>query len=261
MAIATCSGHVVVVDEDRTLTPLIDRQPDAPARERVDHGDGSKSAPTRREAGNAAPFSSVLCGIDNTANGRAARDQAVLLASPGARIELVPFPQLMRHGDRALHDACEGHDLLALGAGTGAFRAVDQLPIPVLIARWCPLPTDVTRTILVPVDDSPESSRAVVLAGRLAAASGGTVAILAAPARDPALERAIVASRRILLQTTGAVPRLLGDPLPPEEAIRAAAVALTASLVVLGTGRSERARRITAQIAGRVGSSVLAVPG
>jgi nucleotide-binding universal stress UspA family protein len=252
-------GHVVNMDA-RTVTTFFYRQPDAPASERVDHEGGSKNAPTRLEAGSAAPFSSVLCGIDSGANGRAARDQAALLASPGGRVELVPFPQLLRHGDRALHDACEGHDLLVLGAGTGAFRAVEHVPIPVLIARWCPLLTDVTGTILVPIDDSPESSRAVVLAGRLAAVHGGTVAILAAPPRDAALQRAIAAGRRILLQTTGAAPRLVGEQLPREEAIRSAAVAVTASLVVLSSGHSENAKRITAQIAGRVGSSVLAIP-
>jgi nucleotide-binding universal stress UspA family protein len=247
----------VVVDEDRTVTPLIDRPPDAPESERVDRGRRSKNAATRLEA---AAFRSVLCGIDNSACGRAARDQATLLASPGGRVKLVPLPQLTHRGDRALHDACEGFDLLALGAGDGAFRALEHARIPVLIARWFPLATDLTGTILVPVDDSPESRRAVVLAGRLAAAHGGTVAVLAAPPRDTALQRAIAASQRILLQATGTAPRLVGEPLPREEIIRSTAVALPASLVILGRGHSETERRIAAQIADRVGSSVLALP-
>jgi hypothetical protein len=56
-----------------------------------------------------------------------------------------------------------GFDLLALGAGADAFRALEHARIPVLIARWLPVAADLTGTILVPVDCSgtPESSRAV----------------------------------------------------------------------------------------------------
>lgn len=214
----------------------------------------------KRPAAPAGMFSSVLCAADTSANSRAAHDQAMLLASPGGTVERVPGPQLTRHGHRALHDACEGHDLLALGADAAAFAVVEHAPIPVLIARWCPLGADVTDTILVPVDDSPESSRAVALAGRIAAAHGGTVTILGAPARDPALQRAIAASGRVLLDITGAAPRRFGEQLPREHAIPSAATALTATLVVLGSGNSEPARRMTGQIAGAIGCSVLAVP-
>jgi hypothetical protein len=249
----------VVVNQDRTVTPLIDRQPGAPESEVVDHERRSKNAATRVEA---AAFSSVLCGVDNSAYSRAARDQAMLLASPDGRVKLVPLHQLTRHGNRALQDACEGHDLLALGAGTDAFRALEHARIPVLIARWLRLATDLTGTILVPVDGcgSPESSRAVVLAGRLAASHGGTVAVVAAPPRDAAFQRAIAASQRILLHATGATPRLIGEPLPREEIICSTAVALRASLLILCTGHSETERRTAAQIADRVGSSVLAIP-
>ena len=247
----------MVVDQDRTVTPLIDCRPDAPRSKRVDLERRSKNAATRLEA---AAFSSVLCGVDNSAYSRAARDQAMLLASPDGRVKLVPLPQLTHHGDRALQDACEGHDLLALGAGAGAYRALQHARIPVLVARWLPLATDLTSTILVPVDDSPESSGAVVLAGRLAAAHGGTVAVLAAPPRDAVFQRAIAASQRILIHATGAAPRLVGEQLPRDELIRSTAVALHASLVILGTGHGETERRIAAQIADRVGSSVLAMP-
>jgi nucleotide-binding universal stress UspA family protein len=247
----------VVVDEDRTVTPLIDRRPDAPKSKPLDHERRSKNAATRLEA---AAFRSVLCGIDNSAHGRAARDQAMLLASPGGKVKLVPLPQLTHRGDRALQDACEGFDLLALGADDGASRALEHARVPILIARWPPRAPDLRGTFLGPVDDSPESRRAVVLAGRLAAAHGGTVAVLAAPPRDTAFQRAIAASQRILLQATGTAPRLVGEPLPREEIIRSTAVALPASLVILGTGHSETERRIAAQIADRVGSSVLALP-
>jgi nucleotide-binding universal stress UspA family protein len=213
-----------------------------------------------RPAARAPLFRGVLCGVDRSAGSRAAHEQAVLLASLGGRVELVPALRLTCHGHRALDRACHGYDLLALGAGAGASVAVEYAPIPVLVARWCLPGTDVADRILVVVDDSPASSHAVELAGRLAAAHGGTVTILGAPPGDPARRRAIAAGRRVLLQITGAAPRVLGEQLPREHAIPSAAAALTASLVVLGTGRRQGARRMTAQIASRVGCSVLTVP-
>jgi nucleotide-binding universal stress UspA family protein len=204
-------------------------------------------------------FGSVLCTVDRTADDQAARRQAELVASPERTIELVSASQLTRHGLRALHERCEGHDLLALGAGPAAQTAVQQAPIPILIARWCPLETEVADTILVPIDASPESSRAVELAGRLAAAHGGTVSILAAPPRDPALQRAVAASGRILLGATGAAPRVVGEQLPRQRSVPSAAATLTASLVVLGSGNSGIDRSATADIVGRLGCSVLVV--
>jgi sulfide:quinone oxidoreductase len=214
----------------------------------------------KHPAERAGVFGSVVCAADRSVDSRAAHQQAVLFAAPGAAIQVVPKPRLTRHGDRALHDACEGHDLLALGAGGGASAVVERAPIPVLMSRWGPPGTEVTDTILVPVDDSPESRRAVELAGRLASVHGGSITLLVAPQRDSALQRAIAASRRILLQTTGALPVLLGEPLPRERAISATAAAINASLVVLATGDSTNARRMTAQIAERIEASVLAVP-
>jgi sulfide:quinone oxidoreductase len=214
----------------------------------------------KRPAGRLGVFGSVLCGADRSVASRAAYQKAVLFAGPGGAVEVVPKPRLTRHGERALYDACEGHDLLALGAGAGASAVVERAPIPVLMSRRGPPGTEVTDTILVPVDDSPESRCAVELAGHLASVHGGSIALLVAPRRDPALQRAIAASRRILLQTTGALPTLLGEPLPRERAISATAAAINASLVVLGTGDSTNARRMTAQIAERIEASVLAMP-
>jgi sulfide:quinone oxidoreductase len=223
------------------------------------HTDQTANA-IKHPAERAGVFGSVLCGADRSVDSRAAHQQAVLFAAPGAAIQVVPKPRLTRHGDRALHDACEGHDLLALGAGAGASAVVERAPISVLMSRWGPPGTEVTDAILVPVDDSPESRRAVELAGRLASVHGGSITLLVAPQRDPALHRAIGASRRILLRTTGALPTLLGEPLPRERAISATASAINASLVVLGTGDTTHARRMTAQIADRIEASVLAVP-
>ena len=137
---------------------------------------------------------------------------------------------------------------------------MEHTSIPILIARWSPFGVELTDTVLVPVDDSPGSRRAVELAGRVASVHGGTVNIMAAPPRDPAFQRVIAATSRILLRTTGAAPRRFNEQLPPERAIPSAAAALPASLLVLGTGTSETARRMTMHIADCVGCSVLVVP-
>jgi nucleotide-binding universal stress UspA family protein len=280
--VASGYGNPVVMHFNRSAKPLPDRRPDSRASGRADRSAHQRLHPPRLEAGppglileydldaaqpadgaerSAEPVcSSVLCGIDRSANARAARDQAKLLASPGGTVELVPAPELTHHGHRALNERCEGHDLLVLGASDAARAAVEHTPIPILIARWSPFGVELTDTVLVPVDDSPGSRRAVELAGRVASVHGGTVNIMAAPPRDPALQRAIAATSRILLRTTGAAPRRFNEQLPPERAIPSAAAALPASLLVLGTGTSETARRMTMHIADCVGCSVLVVP-
>ena len=212
------------------------------------------------EAPPTSPFQAVICANERTAADNAARHQAAILASPGGSVKLAPTLQLTWQGERAVHDTCSGYDLLALGAGNAAFTALEYAPIPTLIARLRPLGMEVTDRIVVCVGNSCESRRAVQLAGLVAAAHEGTVTILAVPASVPALERAIAASFNVLVGATGAAPRVYGEPLPPERTIPSAAAALTASLVVLGSGRSLSERRRTARIAGAIGCSVLAVP-
>ena len=200
------------------------------------------------------PPRSVLCAIDRSANAQAACRHAALLASPGGVVETV------RDGQRALHHARKGHDLLVVGAGVASYAAVLNAPIPILVARWCPLGTQVTDTILVPIDDSPQSGHAAVLAGRLAADHGGSVTILRAPPRAPSFQRAIAAGERVLLRATGAAPCVLGNQLPPERSIPSAAASISASLVVVGCGTKEMDRRTAAQVVGSLGCSALVVP-
>lgn len=213
-----------------------------------------------RSAVSASTFTSVVCAVADGPTDYVARHQAGLLASPGGTVELVAAAPLTGHGERALREGCDGHDVLALGGGAAAFAAVEQSPIPILIARRCPLGGEVTDSIVVPVGGSAESSRALQLAGLLAAAHGGTVTLLAAPACDPALERAIAAGFQVLLRATGAVPRVMGEPRPPEWVIPPAVAALKASLVILDCGRSPNERRLAALMVAAIGCSVLAVP-
>ena len=203
---------------------------------------------------------SIVCAGERTAIDDTARRQAALLASPRGTIDLCSVSQLTRHGRRSLHQTCAGYDLLALGAGAGAFTVAEHAPIPILIARLSPSAMQVTDTIVAAVDGSPWSSRAVELAGLLAAEHGATVTILAAPRADPAFERALAASFRVILHATGTAPHMIGEPNAPERAIPDAAATLTASLVVLGCGGSESERRMTALISSRIGCSVLVVP-
>src|SRR3954468_1136051 len=275
---------VSVMDNDRAVMPQMAPRPGTPESDGAPAYGPPGTAPTRAEptpigarhgvrephsrpadrvkrtAERTDIFRSVLCGADRSVNGRAAHQQAALFAEPGGTVEAVPAPRLTRQSEHALRHACEGHDLLALGAGGGASAVVEHAPIPVLLGRWSAPGTEVTDRILVAVDDSPDSTRALELAARLAAVHGGSVTVLAAPQRDPALQRTIAASRRILLQTTGALPTVLGEQLPRERAIPATAVAINASLVLLGTGDTADERRTTAQIAGRINASVLTVP-
>ncbi len=231
------------------------RPDDRTRRHQAAHGAGVEG-----RAEPVAAFHSVICAGDATSTDDTARRQAARLCSPGGEVATVSASSLTRHGPRALHDRCEGHDLLALGAGAAALTAVQHAAIPVLVARMCPPGTEVTDTIVVSVDDSPGSIAAVELAGRLVAANGGTVTILATPPRDAAFERAIAASFRVLLQATGVIPRVSGEPQPPERAIPSAAVRLSASLVLLGCGGTESERTSVSLVVGAMGCSVLTVP-
>lgn len=213
-----------------------------------DTRDGS---PTGRLAGPGGEFESILCCVDMSAEAQAARKQAALLALPRGTVEFVDAPQLMRHGSRVSDD----HDLLVIGAGAAAFAALDDARMPILSARHGPSGTAVTDSILVPVGDPHASRAAVELAAKLAVEHEGTVTILAASPRHEALERAIAASRRMVLRATGAVPRVIGEWQPPERSIAAAAAALPASLVILGV-ETEMAGSMARAIA----ASVLLLP-
>ena len=244
---------------DRGLRPVRHDASNAPAVG-PDRGPGAGDPVGHEQASRPAPaFRSVLCAVDRSPNSNAARRQAAQLVRPGGSVRVVRLPELTSRGRDGLREACEHRDLLVLGAGRAAMAAVEHAPIPVLVARSCPLGVKVTDTILVPVDGSPESARAVELAGALADAHGGTVSLLPAPMVDSALERAVAASSRVLLHATGAAPRVVNQPLPPEHAIPAARVDLAASLIVLGLGPDQQARSTTARMIGSVGCSVLTI--
>ena len=200
---------------------------------------------------------SVVCAVDQSANGRAARRDARLLARPRESIDCVSSMQLLNGGAAAIRAYCEGHDLLVLGASRAAFDVVAHATIPTLIVRSSPLGTDLTDSVLLPVDGSTECANAVNFVARLLADEGGAVTLMAAPRRDDAVHSAIDATSRAIRHASGVTPRLIGGHIPPESAIPLAAATGSASLVALGCSDSDEARRATAQIARLIGCSVL----
>jgi len=202
---------------------------------------------------------SVVCAVDQTRNGRAARRHARLLARPRESIRCVSSSELLNRGAAAIRAACDGHDLLVLGADRAAFDVLAHATIPTLIVRSSPLGTDPTDSVLVPVDGSPACAEAVRFAGTLVADAGGAVTLIATPRGHGELHGAIDASSRELLRVTGVTARIVGGHIAPERIIPLAAATGSASLVALGCADSDEARRATAQIARSIGCSVLVV--
>jgi nucleotide-binding universal stress UspA family protein len=162
--------------------------------------------------------------------------------------------------DSALLDRCDGADLLVLSADAGRETVLEHARIPVLLARTSPAGTELMDRILIAVDDMTQPDRAAELAGLLAARHDGAVAILPVPERNPALRRATAAARRSVFHAGAAIPRVIAEPAPRDEAICSVAATIDASLLVLPVGTSEVARRNAALVARSVSCSVLAVP-
>jgi nucleotide-binding universal stress UspA family protein len=204
-------------------------------------------------------FTSAVCAAGRSPTGHVARHQAAALVDPDGTVQSISAYAAARHGHGALLDRCDGADLLVLAAGGDSHTVLKHASIPVLLARPTQLGTEVTDRIIVASDVSPESRRAAEVAGLLAAGRGAVVAIMPAPEPDPAVQRAVAASGRIVLASTGMASPVLGDQPPLERAIPVAAAALDASLLVLPLS-TESARSRAALIARRIGCSVLAVP-
>jgi len=206
-------------------------------------------------------FPRVLCVADRSVNGRAARRQAASLCSAREGMTVVR-PGWLRSDPRSewARSRDSPHDLLVIGAGPRAYATLLDVQTPVLIARRLIPGRAVTGVMLVPVTDSPAEREAVRCAGRLAAAHGGSVTLLAAHGREAALHRELAGSARVLLECTDAAPRIVGEPLAPAVAIAREADRLSATLVVLGLGSDKPARESAARIASSITCSLLAVP-
>jgi hypothetical protein len=206
------------------------------------------------------PFPTVLCGADNGQAGVAARRQAAWLAGEDGVVEVVPLREIADAGAPALADRCRGHDLLVVGSEANAPALIAAAPIPVLLARWCPLDHDVTDEIIVAVGDHARAVAAAELAALLAVRHRGSVSVVAVPGRTRGLARAIAATQRIVLCTAGTSAPLLGELARPEVAIPRAAAQIGASLLVVGVGDDAWSAAEAGHIARHAACSLLAVP-
>jgi hypothetical protein len=204
------------------------------------------------------PFASVICLVDRSSAGHAARQQATALAAEGA-VEIIATPRPGRSSS-ALLDRCDGADLLVLGASDEAIDLIRQTSLPVLLARSCSAGPAVTDRMLLAVDDESDPRRAAEIAAELAAGHRGTVAVVRTPRPNRAVDRATAAASRIVLQAAGTLAHVYEQDVPAERAILTAAAAEDASLLVLPLGNTKSARSRAATIARLVACSVLLIP-
>ena len=111
----------------------------------------------------------------------AAGEAEALLAEAQSRLGR-PAQLLARRGraEQEVVEACDGADLLVLGAGGDPDSVIRRASLPLLLARWCPAGTRVTDRILIAIDDESEPDRAAEAAGLLASRYGGAVAVVSA---------------------------------------------------------------------------------
>lgn len=205
-------------------------------------------------------FPSIVCIGDATAAGQIARGQASALASGGGAVRAVSPPARAWHRPEAVLRLAAGADLLVLGADVTSDAVLAQASLPVLLSRWIPSCGDIAQRMLLAVEQSVRPDRAAELAASLAAHHDGTVILAPSLERDRGLQRAIAASRRIVLEKTGALPETHGEALVREAVIASAVRAADASLLVLPLGETAEARAAGVTIARHVTCPVLAVP-
>jgi len=204
------------------------------------------------------PFASVVCLVDRSSAGHAARQQAAALAAEGV-VEIIATPRPGRSSS-ALLDRCDGADLLVLGASDEAIDLIRHTSLPVLLARSCAAGPAVTDRLLLAVDDESDPRGAAEIAAELAAGHRGRVAVVRTPRPNRVVDRATAAARRIVLQAAGTLAQVYEQAIPAERAILTAAAAEDASLLVLPLGNTKSARSRAATIARLVACSVLLIP-
>jgi hypothetical protein len=208
----------------------------------------------------APPFRSILCGAHQGPTGVAARRQAAWLAGAEGAVEFDCPRALTGHGIARLAERCADHDLLVLPADEATPSLIPHVPIPLLLARWCPPGRDLTDRILVVVGDHPGSARAAALAAGLATRHRGSVAVVAAPGRSRALERALAAADRIIVRATGTAPEIHGELARPALAVPGAAARTGASLLVTAIGDDAWDPETASDFGRFTACSVLTVP-
>jgi nucleotide-binding universal stress UspA family protein len=240
------------------------------------------------------PFRSVVCAMRPAADGVEAVRQAAVLAGRGGSLDVLSFAPSHRPGAphpvgdqiealvrasaaatslgvharleivecddeaRAAVERCAGRDLLVVPPGEVAFAALARAASPVLVARRPPAGVSFPESILAGVDGSPGAHDAARVAAALAAAHGAHVALVAAPEHDADHQHALQEDQEAVLAATGTRPLVLDEHgSSPERAIVAAAGAVGAGLVVVGSRPGTPSGSVSAAVARLAPCSVL----
>jgi nucleotide-binding universal stress UspA family protein len=173
--------------------------------------------------------------------------------------------ELVHSGDAAatLLQRAGGHDLVAVGAhigsraggimlGSVASRMVHEAHVPVLVARRPPEGSALPDRVLLATDGSGSSTRAAMLAARIAGRLGSQVLVLRVGTDASAAERHEVARQTAeLMEATGLEPVVVERDHRPHETITEVARSERISLLALG-GRGHTGVRALASTSERV---------
>lgn len=148
---------------------------------------------------------------------------------------------------QALEERSAGRDLLVVGShgtsrregivwGSTASLAAHIAPVPVLVARRPPEGRSFPERILVASDGSPDSSRAVDLAARLARRHGGAIQLVhVGDWEDPQHRRTFSEQAVALTEALGSAPVVLELDGKPHRRVAELARQESISLTVVGS--------------------------
>jgi nucleotide-binding universal stress UspA family protein len=237
-------------------------------------------------------FGAVVCVTDRSAGSAEAVRQAAHLAREDGRLELValapdpapgrPRPQAVQieslvegaavasrcgvqatvHIDETSDDVeavvsrCRGHGLLVLPAGPLAEAVLPRADLPVLVTRPA---REFPGSVLIAVDGTPEAHAATRLGAQLAARENALTALVASPEHDGRHQSALEEDVATVERLTGRRPVILDEHGPAAPSIVAAATALEASLVVLGSRPGRPVASVSAAVVAHAPCSVLVI--
>jgi nucleotide-binding universal stress UspA family protein len=121
-----------------------------------------------------------------------------------------------------------------IALGSTATALLHESPLAVLVARRPPA-DEFGQSVLVAVDGTPSCLAAATVAGRIAVACRGRVAIVSAPGHDEPTRYVLAEAAHRLRDATGRDPVILDETGAAHRAVAAAARAVGASLVVTGS--------------------------
>jgi nucleotide-binding universal stress UspA family protein len=252
--------------------------------------------------GRRTAFRRIVCAVDGSDGGREAARQAAVLAQPDAGLLLVAVVddgggeaeraleeaadlaaehgvaatvQLIRGGNvaRGLLDASADADLLVVGGraysepggvvlGSTASSAVHTAPLSVLVARTAPEAGGFPAAILVATDGSPDSERAIELAGRVAAAHRSAVTLLHVDDGHSRPQSVLERGVALLRERTGVEAVTAEEYGSPAQRLAETARRESASLLMIGSrglGRGPTLGSVSERVAHEAPCSVLVV--